>query len=154
LLGGLPRNVGSVTEVVVRRLEFIGMWQKVVLLAITGAMGTLLRYGLASLVQRAAGGSFPWGTMVVNVVGCLVAGVLWVLAEELASISGETRAIIFVGFMGAFTTFSALIAETGGLVRDERWAHALGNLAMHNVLGLAVFFAGLALGRVVCNALA
>jgi fluoride exporter len=121
---------------------------KLAWLAAAGAVGTLARYGVAGVVQRALGGAFPWGTLVVNAVGCLLFGLVWALAEERMVISGETRAILLVGFMGAFTTFSTFAFETSAMLRDAEWSFALANVLSQNVLGIACFFAGLALGRV------
>jgi len=121
---------------------------KLAWLAGAGALGTLARYGVAGVVQRALGGAFPWGTLAVNAVGCLLFGLVWALAEERMVISGETRAILLVGFMGAFTTFSTFAFETSAMLRDAEWSFALANVLSQNVLGIACFFAGLALGRV------
>jgi fluoride exporter len=121
---------------------------KLAWLAGAGALGTLARYGVAGVVQRALGGAFPWGTLVVNAVGCLLFGLVWALAEERMVISGETRAILLVGFMGAFTTFSTFAFETSAMLRDAEWSFALANVLSQNVLGIVCFFAGLALGRV------
>ena len=121
---------------------------KLAWLAGAGALGTLARYGVAGVVQRALGGAFPWGTLAVNAVGCLLFGLVWALAEERMVISGETRAILLVGFMGAFTTFSTFAFETSAMLRDAEWSFALANVLSQNVLGIACFFAGLALGRI------
>jgi len=123
------------------------MIHKFLLLALAGAAGTLTRYGAAGLVQRIHGTSFPWGTMAVNVTGCFLAGLLWVLFENRWPVSGETRSIVLVGFMGAFTTFSAFILESGELMRSAEWMHAIANIAMQNVFGLVALFAGFALAR-------
>lgn len=125
------------------------MWQKLLLLCAAGSLGTLARYGLAGLVQRAAGVSFPWGTLAVNVSGSFAAGVLWSLFQERLPLHGETRIIVMVGFMGAFTTFSAFMVETGELVRAAEWSRAALNLGLQNGLGLTALFLGLALGRAV-----
>ena len=93
------------------------------------------------------GSGFAWGTASVNVLGCLLFGIVWSMAEEGTTMSGETRAIILTGFMGAFTTFSTFIFESGEMIRDAQWLMALGNVAGQTVVGLAVFFAGLAIGR-------
>ncbi len=116
-------------------------------LALAGALGTLARYGLAGLVDRINGTSFPWGTITVNVTGCLVVGLLWALFESRWPVSGQTRLLVFVGFAGAFTTFSAFILETGELARTAEWLHAAGNVVVQNGLGFAALFAGVALGR-------
>ena len=123
------------------------MLNRLLLLALAGAVGTLARYGLAGLVQRHVPNAFPWGTLVVNLAGCFAAGVLWAFFESRISISGTTRAVILIGFMGAFTTFSAFVLETCELLHDAQWLWAVGNLALNNVLGIALFLAGFALGR-------
>jgi CrcB protein len=125
------------------------MFHKLVLLACAGAMGTLFRYGTAGFVQRIYGTSFPWGTMVVNVTGCFLAGFLWALFENRWPVAGETRTIILVGFMGAYTTFSAFILESGELMRAAEWLQAFANLSVQNILGLVALFAGIALARAV-----
>jgi CrcB protein len=115
------------------------MIPKLLWLALAGAVGTLAR--------RLGGPSFPWGTLAVNLTGCFLAGILWALFEHRWPVSGETRIILLVGFMGAFTTFSAFILETGELVRSAEWLYAVLNLAAQNVLGLTALFTGAALGR-------
>lgn len=107
----------------------------------------MARWGLVGIVYRFADPKFPWGTLAVNASGCLLAGIVWSLATPRINISGEIRAIILVGFMGAFTTFSTFMVETGNLMRESHWWAAAGNVAMQNVLGLGMFFAGLSLGR-------
>jgi fluoride exporter len=123
------------------------MLQRLLLIAVAGSLGALARYGLAGLVHRSVGASFPWGTLVVNLLGCFAAGALIALFEHRWQLSGELRIIVLVGFMGAFTTFSAFIVETGELMRTADWMLAVGNLALQNGLGLVALFAGLALGK-------
>jgi len=125
------------------------MIQKLACLALAGALGTLARYGLAGFVQRFNGTSFPWGTVVVNLTGCFLAGLLWVQFENRWPVSSETRTLVFVGFMGAFTTFSAFALETGELVRSAEWTYAAANVAMQNCLGFTALFVGAAIGRMV-----
>ncbi len=121
--------------------------RKLLALAVAGAVGTLARYGLAGLVQHLHESTFPWGTLVVNALGCFLFGVVWALAEERMLISGETRLVVLVGFMGAFTTFSTYAFETSAMLRDAEWLLAASNLLAQNVLGIACFFVGVALGR-------
>ncbi len=125
------------------------MGQKLLWLACAGAAGTLSRYLLAGLAQRFAGGSFPWGTLVVNGIGCLVFGLVWALASERFAIGADVRMILLVGFLGAFTTFSTAIAEFGQMVLDMEWFRAAAYLIGGNALGIATFFAGSAIGRLV-----
>lgn len=123
------------------------MLQKLFWLALAGALGTLARYGVSGAVQRIFSGEFPWGTLAANLAGCFLAGMFWSLAENRLSIGGQTRIIVLMGFMGAFTTFSAFMLETGELLHDAQWSWALGNVAMQNVGGLVLFFVGLFVGR-------
>ena len=124
------------------------IWQQLVLLALAGAAGTLARFGLQGLVQLAAGASFPWGTFVVNIVGCLAFGVVWGLAQRQA-ISAEARTIILVGFMGAFTTFSSFIFESSAMLEQREYLYMAANLVGQNVIGIAAFLLGLAAGKAV-----
>ena len=116
-------------------------------LALAGALGTLARFGLSGFVQRVSGASFPWGTVIVNVTGCFLAGLLWSLFENRWEVSGQTRLLVLVGFMGAFTTFSTLILETSELLRSAKWMYAAINVTMQNGLGFIALFGGVALGR-------
>lgn len=123
------------------------MVRKIVFLALAGAFGTLARYGLGGLVHRIDGVSFPWGTLTVNLTGCFAAGLLWALFESRWPVSGQTRMLVLVGFLGAFTTFSAIVLETGELARSGQWMYAAANIALQNGLGFIALFAGVALGR-------
>jgi CrcB protein len=116
------------------------------LIALAGALGTLSRYSIAGVVQRLSGAGFPWGTMVVNLMGCFLFGVVWALFEGKV-VSSEARMIILAGFLGAFTTFSSFVFETGELLRNSQIAFASLNLLAQNAVGLVVFFTGLFLGR-------
>ncbi|MBX3730913.1 MAG: fluoride efflux transporter CrcB [Candidatus Sumerlaeia bacterium] len=125
------------------------MLGKLLLLALAGSLGTLARYGLAGFVHRFDGASFPWGTLTVNVVGCLLAGLLWALFEGRVQVSAQTRVVVLVGFMGAFTTFSTFALETAELVRAAEWARAVGNVLLQNGLGLTAMMVGMTLGRLI-----
>jgi CrcB protein len=123
------------------------MIQKLSLIALAGALGTLSRYSLAGFVHRLIGASFPWGTLVVNFTGCFVAGLLWTLFENRWPVSGETRMIVLLGFFGAFTTFSAFILETGQMARSAEWFYAAANVFLQMGLGILALFAGIVLAR-------
>ncbi len=120
---------------------------KLVLLASAGAVGALLRYSLVGVVQRLNNSDFPLGTLVVNVVGCFLAGFLWIFFEHRWTIAPETRTVVMVGFLGAFTTFSSYILETNEFLRAAEWMWAGANVLLQNGLGLAAFLVGSALGR-------
>lgn len=123
------------------------MPHKLLLLAIAGAAGTLARYGLSGLVHNHCGKIFPWGTVAVNLIGCLLFGVVWATLDERWPTSGETRAIVLVGFMGAFTTFSTFIFETEEMLHAGQWLPAAGYFTLHNAVGLAALAAGLFIGK-------
>ncbi|VFQ42711.1 fluoride efflux transporter FluC [Desulfoluna butyratoxydans] len=125
------------------------LYQKLLCIAAAGSLGTLSRYGLAGLVQRLAGGGFPWGTATVNIIGCFLFGLIWTLGADRMAIGAETRTIILTGFMGAFTTFSTFISETGQLAVGAQWWVAMGNIVLQVGAGLALFAAGAALARLI-----
>lgn len=110
-----------------------------------GFIGTLARYYLQGFTQRLSGGTFPYGTLAVNVLGCLIVGFAATLTLERVAINPAWRSAILIGFCGGFTTFSALAYETFELVRTgDPWRGML-NLAAHMVLGMAAVWAGYAL---------
>ncbi len=123
------------------------LWQRLLLIAAAGAVGTLARYGLSGVAQRVSPANLPWGTFAVNALGCLLFGFVWSLAEERMLISGATRMIVLVGFMGAFTTFSTFAFETAQLLDDSQWLLAGANLLLHNVTGVVLVLVGLAIGK-------
>ena len=108
--------------------------------AVGGAMGALARYGLGGWVHTWAGTRIPWGTFVVNASGSLLIGLALRFLEGVPS-TPEVRALVSIGLLGAFTTFSTYTYETVALVRSGEWARAgvysLGSLAV-GVLAVAV----------------
>ncbi len=115
---------------------------KILLILSGGALGALGRYALSGAVYRVAGALFPWGTLCVNLLGCYLIGLLWELSE-FYTIGPATRSFLFIGVLGAFTTFSTFGLETVNLVRDNELSRALGNLLLSNGLGILLVFAGL-----------
>lgn len=111
-------------------------------LAAGGVLGTLARYRIGIWVPGWAGTGFPWGTLLVNLVGSFVLGFATRSASVLP-VSPEVRGFVTIGFCGAFTTFSTFTFETVGLLQQGEWGrgavYALGSLA----LGLAAMLAGL-----------
>ena len=116
--------------------------QKTIFIALAGLAGTLLRYWLSGLVARQQDESFPWGTMVVNLVGCFLAGAVFYLAEERLLLSPNVRAIILIGLLGGLTTFSSYGLQTFTLLRDGQFGLATINVAVSNVLGLLMVWIG------------
>ncbi|MGN6133337.1 MAG: fluoride efflux transporter CrcB [Aureliella sp.] len=118
-----------------------------VLLFLVGGLGCLARYVASGLVQRLYGGELPLGTFVVNVVGCLLFGFVWTLADERMLITSQTRTVILTGFMGSFTTFSTFAFESNALLHDAEWAVASANVVGHVVVGVLAIMLGMAVGR-------
>lgn len=123
------------------------MDSKLLWIALAGAVGTLARYGIYQLVPKWTSDSFPWSTLVVNVLGCYLFGVVWILAERRLHITEETRLIVLTGFMGAFTTYSTYAFETGQMLRDGHWWSAFANLSAQTILGIGALFLGFATAR-------
>jgi len=120
---------------------------KTILIGIAGLIGTLLRYWLAGFVARQSGETFPWGTLVVNVVGCLIAGAVFHLTEERALFNPTLRTVILIGLLGGFTTFSSYGLQTFALLKDGAFGLATLNLVVSNVLGVLMVWAGYCLAR-------
>ncbi len=112
-----------------------------------GFFGAISRYLVDGWVSGITGGSFPWGTLVINVSGSFVLGLLFALTAERAALPASIRAPILVGFIGAYTTFSTWTLESWRLVEDGSWALAIGNIGGSMLLGLVAVVAGLTLGR-------
>ena len=111
------------------------------LVALGGAAGSVLRFVVSTLMVEWCGTTFPWGTLAVNVVGSAAIGV-----AGGAGLSGEWRLLLVTGLLGGFTTFSAFSLETGLLFERAWWLAALYVLASL-VLGLAAFALCFWLGR-------
>src|SRR6185369_8644009 len=108
--------------------------QKTIFIALAGLAGTLLRYWLSGFITLKYGETFPWGTLIANLVGSFMAGAIYSLAEERFLISPTTRAIIFIGLLGGFTTFSSYGLQTFTLLRAGRIGLATLNVVVSNVL--------------------
>jgi CrcB protein len=117
------------------------------MVALGGAAGALTRYVLDGWVAERVAGAFPWGTLVINLSGSLVLGLLFALAIERDVLPAEIRAPLLIGFLGAYTTFSTLMLESWRLVEGGAVGLAFVNVVGSSLLGLAAVFIGLALGR-------
>ncbi len=116
-------------------------------IALGGAVGACLRYLLGTTVQRLAASGFPWGTFVVNLVGCVAFGLLAGLAEHRGLLAGTGRVFLLVGVLGGFTTFSSFGFETVQLLRGGQMMAATLNVAGQVGLGIAGLWIGFLLAR-------
>ena len=118
-------------------------------IALAGALGALARYGLDGVVSRRTGGSFPWGTFVINVSGSFLLGLVFTLLTERYRVDPWLRSALTIGFLGAYTTFSTLSLETYRLLEEGAVGLAIANAAGSLAAGLAALYVGVVLGRVV-----
>jgi fluoride exporter len=139
------KHAAGVFLFVTRKME--EALQKILLLAGAGALGTLARYGLSGVAQRFGNGTFPTGTLAVNLLGSFLFGLIWAVVETRMVISSETRTIVLTGFMGAFTTFSTYMFETGGFLESGQWSLAILNLLAQNGGGIVSMLIGLTAGQ-------
>jgi CrcB protein len=108
-----------------------------------GFIGAVLRYLVSGLVQNLSGSiRFPFGTLAVNVIGCLFIGLLVYLVETRSMLSVTVRMFVFIGLLGSFTTFSTFGNETLELLRDSKTTLALLNAGAQLILGLAAVWLG------------
>ncbi len=118
------------------------------LIAAGGAVGAVLRYLLAGWGQRLVVGTFPLGTLLVNLTGCLVIGYLGAVFAGPWLVRQELRLALLVGLLGGFTTFSSYAFETFALMADGRGGPALLNVALSNLVGLLAVWIGYRLATV------
>ena len=114
-----------------------------------GVLGTLARYVLASAIYQKTGTGFPYGTLVVNLIGCFLIGFFDTIFHEKFVLSPILRVFLMAGFCGAFTTFSAFILETGNLIRDGETLRAFLNVILSVIIGFIVFRLGVLLGEII-----
>ncbi|OGI45913.1 MAG: camphor resistance protein CrcB [Candidatus Muproteobacteria bacterium RBG_16_65_34] len=120
---------------------------QVLAIGIGGAVGSILRFLMSTWVHAWAGRGFPYGTLAVNVLGCLLMGLLFVLFMERLSNDTVWRAGILIGVLGGFTTFSAFSIETFNLVEQGAYLKAAVNTGASLVLCIGATGIGVFLGR-------
>jgi CrcB protein len=122
----------------------------VMAVGVAGFIGAIARYGIDGLIVQKSGGSFPWGTFVVNISGSFVLGLLFaVLVEGRVAAAPWIRTAATVGFVGAYTTFSTLTLETFRLVEDGSYLLAGANVMGSLTIGLVAVYLGVVVGRMV-----
>lgn len=122
------------------------MLLKVLGLALAGAAGTVCRVGLSAFVSHWLP-RYPWGTVVVNLLGCFVFGLAWSLGIGQRTLSPELRLWVFGGFLGAFTTFASYIFDTVQLAQNAGFRVAIGYFILQNSAGATALYIGLLAGR-------
>lgn len=120
---------------------------QVLAIAAGGAIGSVLRFWMSIWVHGFAGRGFPYGTLTVNVLGCLLMGFLFVLFVDRLSDNAVLRAGILIGVLGGFTTFSSFSIETFNLIEQGAWFKATTNMVVSLILCVSATWAGVILGR-------
>ncbi|OGI45876.1 MAG: camphor resistance protein CrcB [Candidatus Muproteobacteria bacterium RIFCSPHIGHO2_01_FULL_65_16] len=119
----------------------------VIAIGVGGALGSVLRYWMSTWVHALAGRGFPYGTLAVNVLGCLAMGFLFVLLVERLSNDTVLRAGLLIGLLGGFTTFSSLSIETFSLIEQGAWLKAGVNTLASVLLCVGATWIGVIAGR-------
>lgn len=122
---------------------------KLFLIGLAGFIGTLGRYWMSGVVAKRYGETFPLGTLMVNLIGCFFIGLLFYLLQERFLMNQTARTVIFIGFLGGFTTFSSFGLQTFTLLQDGEFAFALLNVTASNLVGLLLVWAGYTLARLI-----
>jgi len=122
---------------------------RIVLIGIAGMAGTLARYWLSGWADERWSGSFPAGTLLVNLLGCFLIGFLFHASGERYFVDPIVRVAVLTGFLGGFTTFSSYGVQTFNLMRDGQMGLAGLNFVLSNVAGIIFVWAGYMLSRAI-----
>lgn len=118
------------------------MIKEILLVGLGGGLGSIFRYLTSVLAGKLLPSPFPWGTLVVNIVGCLLIGLLVGMFEKGQLLSSELRLLLIAGFCGGYTTFSAFALENINLFSNQHSSLAFLYIAASVLLGLAAVWAG------------
>ena len=120
-------------------------WQILMAVGIGGFLGALGRFVLSGWAQKIWGGTFPFGTLLVNVLGSFIIGFMVLYFEQ--SIAPQQKALIMTGFLGALTTFSTFSLETVLMLQEQLYLKALSNISLNILLCVTATLLGMALFR-------
>ena len=123
--------------------------QRLIYIGLAGGAGTLMRYWLSEWTAKRFGETFPTGTLLVNLLGCFLAGLLFYLMFDRFHASPTARTVVLIGLLGGFTTFSSFGLQTFTLLRDGEMGLAFFNIAISNVAGLLLVWVGYSLAKIV-----
>jgi fluoride exporter len=121
--------------------------ERVLLIGLGGAIGSILRYLTSLLAARWFGADFPYGTLVVNLTGGFVIGLVQELGTDALLVPDSLRLFLTTGMMGGLTTYSAFSYETVRLMEANAWHQAWINIIVTTTIALSLCFLGIAVGR-------
>ena len=116
-------------------------------ISLAAIVGANLRYLLSRLAAAELGSSFPYGTLLINIVGSIIVGFFVIWTSERVLIDPHWRLLVVVGLCGSFTTFSSYAFETMAYFDQGQWGLMLANIFSNNLLCLGAALAGMALAR-------
>lgn len=125
------------------------MGLRIVNIVIGGAIGALTRYGLSGTVARICGGQFPYGTLVVNWLGCLCMGLCTAFFRKQSWLGSEAQLLVMTGFLGSLTTFSTFAQDSVDLLQNGEYLMVILNIAINTGGGLILVLLGMWLGTVI-----
>ena len=123
------------------------MLKSILLVGLGGGVGSILRYLTSLLSHRSFGDKFPFGTIIVNIVGCLIVGILIGLLSKINPADTNMKILLITGFCGGFTTFSALSAESFAMIESGNILTAILYIAGSIIIGLLAVWLGLVIAR-------
>jgi len=130
-------------------MEQFGQIPRLLLIGLAGFVGTLARYWLSGWTARRFGETFPAGTLIVNLLGCFLAGLLAYLMFERFVVSPTARTVLLIGLLGGFTTFSSFGLQSFNLLRDGEVGLALANILVSNTVGIFMVWLGYSVAKFV-----
>jgi CrcB protein len=122
--------------------------KNIIIIMLGGSLGAVSRYLISTMAARAWGANFPWGTLIVNMVGCFLIGLIFALAESVRLLTPGVRLFLITGFLGALTTFSSFSLETTNAVRAGLTLQPIMNIMINNLGGFGLTFLGYWLGSI------
>jgi CrcB protein len=121
----------------------IHMLKAIILVGIGGSIGSVLRFLITLLIQKYFTSNFPWPTLLVNIIGCLLMGLIY--KEYVLQQNENLRYLLMIGFCGGFTTFSAFALENVQLMQQQQWPLSL----LYMALSIVLSFLGFVLGTLI-----
>jgi len=119
------------------------MIKNFLIVGLGGAVGSMLRYAVQKFFQAQTAAAFPTGTLLVNIAGCFLIGILWSLVSRSLTWNEEMKLLLMTGFCGGFTTFSAFTLEGIGLLKENRTVLFVIYLSASVLGGLLATFIGI-----------